>query len=350
MRPTILPLSLGAVACLGALALAAAADAAQPAPARDDPWLTIRGESGPGRGKNIVLIAADQEYRSEETLPQLAKILAKRHGFNCTVLFGIDPKDGTINPNINNIPGLEHLKNADLLILLTRFLDLPDEQAKAILDYADSGRPIIGMRTSTHTFNLTGPTYKRYTWNSTTPGFEGGFGRLVLGETWVAHHGDHGKQGTRGLSAPGQEAHPILRGIQPGSIFGPSDVYAVRLPLPGDSLPVVLGQVTATLEPESAPVPAKNDPMMPIAWTRTYRGASGKPARVFTTTMGASQDFVYEGTRRMLVNAVYWALAMEKKLPERANVEFVGEFKPTPFRFKKIDEWKPGVRPGDLGR
>src|SRR5208282_2884422 len=120
-----------------------------------DPWVVLDGFDGPGKGKHIVLVSGDEEYRSEEALPQLAKILAKQHGFKCTVLFAIDPKDGTINPNVNNnIPGLEALKTADLMILATRFRNLPDDQMKHIVDYIDAGKPIIGLRTATHSFNL----------------------------------------------------------------------------------------------------------------------------------------------------------------------------------------------------
>ncbi|MGV3719880.1 MAG: ThuA domain-containing protein [Actinomycetota bacterium] len=328
--------------------LASGLASAAGAPASSDLWLTLPGVKGPGKGKKVVLIAGDQEYRSEEVLTQFARILSQRHGFDCTVLYCIDPTDGTINPNINNIPGLEKLKDADLLVIFMRWLDLPDAQIKPILDYVDSGRPLVALRTSTHPFKLSSPTYRRYTWDSKEPGFEGGFGKVVLGETWYVHHGDHGKQGTRGIVAPGQEAHPIVRGIEPGSIFGPTDVYGIRMPLPGDSTPVVLGQVTETLEPTSAPVAAKNSPMMPIAWTRTYMGLSGKPGRVFTSTIGASQDFAYEGTRRLLVNGVYWAAGLEKKIPARSNVALVGKYEPTPFRFKKSEDWRPGIRPADL--
>ena len=310
-----------------------------------DPWLTIAGGDGPGKGKHIVLVSGDEEYRSEETMPQLARILAKHHGFTCTVLFAIDPADGCVQPNVNNnIPGLEKLKSADLMVLFTRFRNLPDEQMKHVVEYVESGKPIVGFRTATHAFALSSPTYKHYTWN----GPDGGFGRKVLGETWVAHHGAHGKEGTRGLPAPGQESHPVLKGIEPGSIFGTTDVYTVKLPLPGDSTPVVLGQVTKTLDPKSEPVAGKkNDPMMPVAWTKSYTGASGKTARVFTTTMGASQDFAHEGTRRMIVNGCYWALGMEGQLPAKPNVDLVGEFRPTPFRSKKNEEWKPGRKPQD---
>src|ERR1700758_5615240 len=121
------------------------------------PWIVLDGDAGPGKGKHIVLISGDEEYCSEEALPQLAKILAKHHGFKCTVLFAIDPEDGTINPKVNNnIPGLEALKTADLMIIATRFRNLPDEQMKHIVDYVESGKPVIGMRTATHAFNMPG--------------------------------------------------------------------------------------------------------------------------------------------------------------------------------------------------
>src|SRR5204863_6817740 len=141
--------------------------------------------------KHIVLVSGDEEYRSEESLPQLGKILARHHGFKCTVLFAIDPKDGTINPIVtNNIPGLEALKTADLMIIFTRFRDLPDEQMKHIVDYVESGKPIIGLRTATHAFNIKkGKTYDKFSFNAK----DGGFGRQILGETWISHHGNHGK-------------------------------------------------------------------------------------------------------------------------------------------------------------
>src|SRR5438093_9132680 len=127
---------------LAAVLLALAAAGSLPAA---DPWVVYEGAAGPGKGKHVVLISGDEEYRSEETLPQLAKILANHHGFKCTVLFAIDPKDGTINPNRrDNIPGLEALDAADLMVIFTRFRELPDDQMKHIVDYVKSGRPIIG--------------------------------------------------------------------------------------------------------------------------------------------------------------------------------------------------------------
>src|SRR5437879_1099803 len=116
-----------------------------------DPWIVLNGREGPGKGKHIVLVSGDEEYRSEETLPQLAKILATHHGFKCTVLFAVDPKDGTVNANQrDNIPGLEALDTADLMVIFTRMRELPDEQMKHIVQHVDSGRPITGLSTATH--------------------------------------------------------------------------------------------------------------------------------------------------------------------------------------------------------
>jgi hypothetical protein len=295
-----------------------------------------------------VLISGDEEYRSEETLPQLAKILSKRHGFQCTVLFSISQKDGAIDPNErHNIPGLEALRTADLMIIFTRFRDLPQEQMKWIAGYVDLGRPLIGMRTATHAFDIKdGKPYARFGWNSRE--WNGGFGRQVLGETWVSHHGQHGKQSTRGIIAKGMEEHPILRGIHDGDIWGPTDVYGVRLPLPGDSKPLVLGQVLSGMQPTDPPVAGKqNDPLMPIAWIKTFTGSTGKPARVFTTTMGASQDLESEGLRRLLVNACYWAVGLEDQISARSDVDLVGRFHPRPFGFGGAAK---GVKPADVAR
>jgi len=304
----------------------------------------IIAASGPNSGKRIVLISGDEEYRSEQVLPQLAKILTVRHGFECTVLFAIDAKDGTINPDQrDNIPGLEALERADLMVIFTRFRDLPDAQMKHIVDYVDSGRPIVALRTATHAFDLkNSKTYQRYSWNSRE--WDGGFGRQVLGETWIDHHGDHGKQSTRGIVAGGQEGHPILRGIHSGDIWVPTDVYKVRLPLPGDSQPLILGQVLEGMNPSDPPVAgAKNDPMMPVAWTKTYSRKSS--ARVFTTTMGAAEDLENESLRRLIVNACFWAMGLESRIPPRTNVDLVGDYKPLPFRF---GGYVRGLKPADL--
>ena len=318
-----------------------------------DPWLVFEGGEGPGKGKRVVLVSGDEEYRSEEALTQLAKILATRHGFTCTVLFAIDPKTGEISPNEQkNIPGLEALRQADLMVIATRFRNLPDEKMKEIDDYLRAGKPVIGMRTATHAFNI--PKDKPYAHYGN--GYAGekkewadGFGRAVLGEKWISHHGHHAHESTRGLIAPTAKDHPILRGIKDGDIWGPTDVYGVRLPLPGDSQPLVLGQVLEGMKPDSPVVTGadakKNEPMMPVAWTKTYSVEGGPKGRVFTTTMGAASDMASEGMRRLLVNACYWAVGLEDKIPAHSAVDVVGTFEPTPFGFNGA---KKGLTPADL--
>lgn len=326
---------------LAALLFAATARAGQP-DAKGPQWVVYEGKNGLGKGKHVVLVSGDEEYRSEEGLPQLGKILARHHGFKCTVLFAIDPKTGEISPNVNNnIPGLEALKTADLMIIATRFRNLPDVQMKYVVDYVEAGKPIIGLRTATHAFNLDRKSkYAKYTWNNGSNDYRGGFGRQLLGETWVAHHGGHGSESTRGIIAPGQSDNPIVRGIKDGDVWGPTDVYTARPP--ADSTIVVLGQVLKGMKPNSEPVAGKkNEPMMPVAWTRTL-----KQTRVFTTTMGSSTDLESAGTRRLIVNAAYWALGMDQQIPQGGtDVRLVGEYRPTPFGFNR---YRKGVHPADL--
>lgn len=318
------------------------------------PWragaqtVTYQGGKGRGHGKNVVLIAGDDgEYHSEETLPQLAKILAVHHGFHCTVVFPLDP-DGTIDPHQNrDLEGLEALRRADLLVLFMRWRDLPDGQMKMLIDYVQSGRPIIAIRTGTHPFQLrTSATYQQWSWDSKVSGWEGGFGRKVLGETWVAHHGQHGKQSTRAWFAPDAADSPILRGVQSGGIRVPTEVYEVRLPMLPTCHPLLLGQVLSGLRPDDPPVPGQpNDPMMPVAWTNAYTAPNGRTARIFVSTMGAADDLLSDQLRRLLVNAAYWAVGLENKIPAQANVDLVGDYHPHSYL---SETYTKGVKPSDL--
>ncbi|MSU57795.1 MAG: hypothetical protein EXS35_06370 [Pedosphaera sp.] len=308
-------------------------------------WLTFTGTKGPGHGKHIVLLTGDEEYRSEEGLPMLAKILATRHGFKCTVLFSINPTNGTIDPNTrNNLPGIEALDTADACVMLLRFRELPDAQMKHFVDYLGRGKPIIALRTSTHAFSYDqnkASAYAKFDWRNKD--WPGGFGQQVLGETWVNHHGAHGKQSTRGILNDEFKSHPILRGVK--DIWGPSDVYGV-VHLPTNAQVLVRGQVLAGMKPSDPPLEgAKNNPLMPLVWLRDVTGESGRTSRILTTTMGASTDLECEDLRRLLINACYWATGLEKKIPKRADATLVGEYKPTNFGFGKF---KPGVKPDEL--
>lgn len=308
-------------------------------------WVVYEGQRGVGQGKHIVFLSGDEEYRSEEGLPMLAKLLATRHGFKCTVLFSINPKDGTIDPNNQtNIPGLAALDSADLCVMLWRFRELPDADMKHFVDYLNRGKPIIALRTSTHAFaysrNKQSP-YVKFDWQNKE--WPGGFGQQVLGETWVNHHGDHGKQSTRGIINDEFKSHPILRGVT--DIWGPTDVYGV-IHLPARAQVLVRGQVLSGMKPTDPPVEGpKNQPMMPLVWLNDYTGESGKPNQIVATTMGAATDLESAGLRRLIVNACFWAVGLDKKVTEPVNVDWVGEYRPTGFGFGKF---KPGVKPADL--
>ena len=305
----------------------------------EDLWVAYPGQEGPGSGKKIVLISGDEEYRSEEALPVLGKILA-RHGFTCTVLFAIDPPSGEIDPdNQTSIPGLHHLETADLMVLFTRFRELPDRDMKYIVDYTHSGKPIVGLRTATHPFRYTrnkSSRYAKYSFDSP----DGGYGRQVFGETWVNHHGLHKKEGTRGLINGSLKDHPILRGVQ--NIWGPTDVYGVR-DLTGSPQVLLYGQVLSGMSPTDPPKRDKS--IMPLAWIKDYRGGSGKASRVFFTTMGASVDFENAGLRRLLVNACYWAVGLEDRITAEGNVEHVDRLPP---RFFGFGDFKRGMKPSDF--
>jgi len=308
-------------------------------------WITYEaGPDLPGNGKHIVLLAGDEEYRSEEALPMLAKILAVHHGFKTTVLFSTDPETGEIDPmNQTNVPGMHLLAGADMMICAWRFRELPDADMKHFVEFVETGKPVLGLRTATHAFdytrNKTSP-YKSWSWRNDE--WEGGFGKQILGETWVAHHGEHGSQATRGVVNPEEKEHPILRGLT--EVFGPTDVYTVR-ELPEDARVLLFGEVVDGMKPEDKALEGeKNDPMVPLVWTNRHLMKSGPKSRAICSTIGSSTDMESEGLRRVLVNACYWGLGLEKKIPDKSKVDYVGEYEPTPFGF---DRYKRGVKAAD---
>lgn len=294
-------------------------------------WLTYPGGVGPGKGKHVILIVADQEYRSEQSMPMLAKILSQHHGFDCTVLFGLNANN-QVDPTMpvypskgeedsfqeHNIPGLEHLEKADLVIFFTRLLTLPPDQAKHIVDYLDSGKPIIGLRTANHGFRRQLP-YK-------IDGKQIHIGE-ILGGTFLGHHGAWHRDSTRGDIVLEMKDHPILRGVE--GIWGPSDVY--RTYKEGESLPpectaLVYGQPLIGRQRGSKSNPDKKP--LPVAWIKNWRTSSGKLSRVFQSTMGSGKDFESAGLRRLVVNATYWCLEMEHEINSTRSVDYVGRYKP----------------------
>jgi hypothetical protein len=328
-------LLLLAFACAGWLVAPAQA-------AAQNPHLVVyQGDQGPGRGKHIVFLAGDHEYRSEETLPALARILARHYGFKCSVFFTTDPRTGFIEPGSSNIAGLDALKTADLLVIFLRFQDFPDAEMQQIVDYLNRGGPVVGLRTATHAFEILRPDAKflKYTRSSKDPGYTGGFGRQVLGETWVAHSGTNHQQSSKLVLETSQLSHPILRGVK--DVWAQSGVYTAN-PIEGSQI-LAMGQILDGMTPTS-PVSTQK-PAQPVAWYRLYHSASGKDSRVFTTTHGASEDLLNDGFRRMMVNACLWAAGLDASIRPDGPIGFVGPYQPSTFNFGGFVK---GMKPSDM--
>jgi type 1 glutamine amidotransferase len=327
----LVPILLVVAGCLG---LPAAAFS-------QNPHLVVyQGTTGPGAGKHIVFLAGDHEYRSEESLPALARILARRYGFKCSVFFTTDPKTGFIDPGSSHIAGLEALRTADLMVVFLRFQDFPDSEMQHIVDYLDRGGPVVGFRTATHAFQILRPGAKflKYTWKNGGD-YPGGFGRQILGETWVSHYGKNHAQTSRLILQKDQASHPILRGVK--DVWVESGGYTAN-PIEGSQI-LAIGQILEGVTPDSPPAAGKE--LMPVAWHRTYTAASGTSGRVFTTTHGASEDLLNDGFRRMSINACLWAAGLEAAISPTSDISFVGRFEPSRYNFNGFVK---KVKPADL--
>lgn len=304
-------------------------------------WVEYAPEKGPGAGKHVVLIAGDEEYRSEESMPMLGRILARHHGFRCTVLFSVDEK-GFVQPNAQeSLTNPQALDSADVIVMLVRFRKWPDEVMARFDAAMKRGVPVVALRTSTHAFKLSGGSaFASYNQ----------FGKEVLGEKWVSHWGVHKKEATRGVVEAGHAGHPILRGVS--NVFGNSDVYEAAPP--EDAVVLMRGEVlvgmnegdpSASYRKKTAAWVERgvNDPMMPVAWVREISRPGGAKQRVFTCTMGAATDLASDGLRRMVVNAVYWAGGLEP--PDKADVSLVGEYQALMYGF---NGFRKGVTPADF--
>lgn len=234
---------------------------------------------------HVVFVTGDDEYRSEITMPMIAAILEARHGLRTSIAFAKpEPQTKT------NIEGLEALASADLMVMFTRFRALPEDQLAKILAYVESGKPIVGLRTSTHAF--------LYPQGHARQALNDGFGRDVFGQKWITHHGS---QSTTDVTARAASAsHPILRGVAP--FRARSWLYHVA-PLNGDAEVLLEG---TTINSNKATRQTEFPPTQPVAWTRRY-----KQSRVFFTTLGHPQDFAAAPMRRLVVNGILWALGRE---------------------------------------
>lgn len=241
--------------------------------------------AGPQRRPHVVFVTGDDEYRSEVSMPMIAAILEKRHGFETSVAYA-RPTPQTRD----NIEGLEALETADLMVMFTRWRRLPSAQVARIVDFSKSGKPMIGLRTTTHAF--------QYPDGDPNQPLNDGFGTELFGQRWITHHGH---RSTTGVTVhESNRAHPILRGVAPFS--APSWLYHVA-PLSGTNTILLDGLAIGSDKLDRV----QTYPLQqPVAWTREYNGA-----RVFFTTLGHPGDFENLSMRRLLINAVLWAVGRD---------------------------------------
>jgi type 1 glutamine amidotransferase len=214
----------------------------------------------------VCLVSGSLEYKSDESLAAFQKYLEANYNATCSRAFRKTDDD---------LPGLEHLDDCDVMLLFTRRLTIGGEQLARVKKYVAAGRPIVGVRTASHAFQ---------NWLE--------LDRTVLGGNYKGHYGDGPP--TEVHFEPAAKKHPIFAGVQPFS--GAGSLYK-NTGLAEDCEVLLTG---TTSDPK---VPKQGEP---IAWTRTHRGG-----RVFYTSLGHPKDFKNENFRRLLANALFWTARRE---------------------------------------
>ena len=287
----------------------------------------------------IVFVTGDEEYRSEESMRMLADLAKRELGARVRVCYAID-STGIIDPNRNDhIEGLAALDSADLMVLFTRWRNLPKEESDHITRYADSGKPMVGFRTTTHAFKILEDS-SRHHLNNDWP-------TEVFGQQWIVHHGhfDDGAYPLTRVSINAENAeHPILTGVDTFRAY--SWLYHVdggdwTLNAPADTR--LLTGHSLKSKQETAGKLDEYPMTQPLAWTKTHTGAAGEPARVFFTTLGHPYDFKNENMRRLALNGIYWALERESEIADIASVRPVQAYEPNNSGFGQ--RFKPNVEP-----
>ena len=243
---------------------------------------------------HAVLVVGTLHYSPELTMPVFAKEL-ERFGFRTTVVMG----EGNPEKKTENVlPGIEVLKDADLVIFFMRFLKLPDKEWAPIEDYLKTGKPVIGLRTANHSFKYA-RDHPRFSWNDD-------FGRRALGTPYVVHQG-----GSTDIQTVGKyRSHPIMKNVTKTEWVSPGTLYLSRLE-PG-CIPLATGRGIGRdrlLEKNYGiiQVNREENDIVAWAWENEWGG------KVFGTSFGHPGDFAEESFNRMLVNACHWAI--DKELP-----------------------------------
>ena len=247
--------------------------------------------SGAVRRPKIVFVCGDHEYSGEQTLPQFGAELSRRYGLETQVLKSAPDQNGE-----TDIPGLEALAGADLAVFYLRWRRLPLSQLGLIDSYVKAGKPVMGLRTTSHSFS--------YPKDDALVGWNG-WAKDVFGTPpgWnVEGHTHYGHQATTRVSRNrAARRDPILVGVAE-EFVAPSWLYHV-LPNypPADARVLLYGDA---IQPNK---PAVRNP---VAWT--WKNRFG--ARSFYTSLGHPGDFAIESFQRLLVNAVFWELG--RKAPK----------------------------------
>jgi len=231
---------------------------------------------------HVAFIVSDDHYDADKTLPEFAQMLRQRYGCYCTVLHGQGKAD---------IPATEELQAADCLVLYVRRLVLPEVQLERIRQYVSSGKALVALRTASHAFSAHykppkdyRPPQGRAEWRS--------FDADVLGGNYHGHTSND--LGTEVKLLAGAAGHPILAGVDPRPWHSTGSLYLVSPIDPGAKV-LLSGSVGEKTEP--------------LTWIRRYKGG-----RVFYTGLGHPDDFKVPQFRRLLANAIYWA--MDRPLPK----------------------------------
>src|SRR5262245_28760493 len=99
----------------------------------------------PPKAPHIFFMIGEPEYGTSTNLPKFAKEELEPRGVRSS--FSILTNDAS-----DSFPGMEALKQADLLFISVRRHAPPPEQMKLIRDYIATGKPIVGIRTTSHAF------------------------------------------------------------------------------------------------------------------------------------------------------------------------------------------------------
>lgn len=233
----------------------------------------------PAQAANLVFMIGEDEYLTWETLPAFAKSDVEPLGHKVMIIHA-DSADK------NNFPGIiEALKDADLLLVSVRRRTPPKEQLDAVRAYLAAGKPLIGIRTASHAFALrpkeTLANEKLANWQEFDP--------EVLGGNYGNHH--RGEDKTIITVALSAESHTILKDIKIAELIGNGTLYK-NTPIAKTATPLLIGTIP-------------NQPAEPIAWTHRY---GPKQAKVFYTSLGHVDDFKEIAFRRLMLNAIAWAL------------------------------------------